>query len=209
MDLEPDAVAEAVGEALAVAGVLDHRTRGRVDVRAGDARTHRVDARLLRLLHDLVDLLAAPQAGSPNATVRVMSAWYPSHSAPEVELDDVALLEHAVVPARGAARPRSRRTRRSGRTPSRRRRPGASRARAGRATSRSVMPDREPLQDVVEREVGDLLGARSAASSSSSLIQRWRSDRVLGRRRARGPRGPRRACRGRPRSRRAPRTRAA
>ena len=129
VDVEADAVAEPVGEGIAVPGARDHVSGRGVDVRAGHAFAHGVDARLLGLAHGVVDL---PELGGGLAEgdrarhVGVVAA----EQRAEVQLDDVALLEGAVVRARGEARPRSRRTPRSTRTTVRRRRHGAAAPRA-------------------------------------------------------------------------------
>ena len=70
--LEPDAVAEAVAEAVAVAGGLDHLAGDAVDRLAFDAGRDRVQRGLLGLADGLVDL-ARRLAGSPVAKVRVPS----------------------------------------------------------------------------------------------------------------------------------------
>ena len=67
-------MSEPVREVLAVAGVLDHGAGRDIDGLAGDPGRDGVDTGLLRLLHDVVHLLSSV-AGSPKATVRVMSAW--------------------------------------------------------------------------------------------------------------------------------------
>ena len=56
VDLQPDAVPEAVHEGVAVARALDHLAAHGVDRRAGHARAHGVDPRLLRLPDHVVDL---------------------------------------------------------------------------------------------------------------------------------------------------------
>src|SRR4029453_17732557 len=61
VDLETDAVPEAVDEPRPVAGAVDHRSRGRVDLDPGHPRADRVDRRLLRLPDHVVAL--APLGG--------------------------------------------------------------------------------------------------------------------------------------------------
>src|SRR5438270_9960114 len=56
VDLEPDAVPEAVAEVLAVARVGDQLARGRVDVLAARARANLAERALLGLVNELVDL---------------------------------------------------------------------------------------------------------------------------------------------------------
>ena len=104
-------MADAVDEVLAVAGVGDHLARGAVDLLAGDARAHGLEAGLLRAADDLVDLallvgrLADVDGAGGVGAVAVLEAA-------EVEHDHVALLDdpvaHLVVRV-GAVRARSRR----------------------------------------------------------------------------------------------------
>src|SRR5207247_1148279 len=56
VDLQPDAVAEAVAELVAVAGLVDDRPRHRVDLPPGAPGAHGVQARLLGALDEPVDL---------------------------------------------------------------------------------------------------------------------------------------------------------
>ncbi len=62
MDLQADAVAEAVAEVPGVARCVDQRARGGVGVAPAHARAHRVEPGLLRAQDQLVDL-ARPLAG--------------------------------------------------------------------------------------------------------------------------------------------------
>src|SRR4051794_24931524 len=55
VDLEPDPVAQAVQERIAVPGPLDHVAARGVDGGPGDTGLHRVDAGLLRFAHDAMD----------------------------------------------------------------------------------------------------------------------------------------------------------
>src|SRR5205823_12829609 len=60
VNLEPDPVAEAVAELVAVAGLLDHRPRDRVDLPSSRPGAHRVQAGLLGALDERVDLARLP-----------------------------------------------------------------------------------------------------------------------------------------------------
>ena len=73
VDLDADAVAEAVAEVLAVAGGGDDVARDRVDLAAGGAGADRGERRLLRRAHELVDLARRAGRVSPVAKVRVQS----------------------------------------------------------------------------------------------------------------------------------------
>ena len=73
---DADAVAGAVDELLAVPRVGDHRASGPVDLLAGHAGPDRLDAGLLRLPHDLVDL--ADLCGAAHR--RTPCGWCPSRS---------------------------------------------------------------------------------------------------------------------------------
>ena len=69
---------DAVDEVLAVAGVGDHLARGAVDLLAGDARAHGLEAGLLRAADDLEDLaLLVGRLADVDAC-----GWCPSRSRP-------------------------------------------------------------------------------------------------------------------------------
>ena len=57
VNLAADAVAQAVAEFLAEPGLLDHVAGDAVGLHGGDAGAEELDRRLLRLQHDLVNLL--------------------------------------------------------------------------------------------------------------------------------------------------------
>ena len=69
-------------ESLAVAGGLDHRSRGPIDLADRDPGAHDGSRGRLRLLHDGVHLGQRP-AGSPTDSVRVVSLQYPSSTPPK------------------------------------------------------------------------------------------------------------------------------
>src|SRR4051812_44513286 len=93
---ETDAVAGAVDESLAVAGIGDHTPGRAVDVLAGDADADRFDRGLLRAADDLVHLgllrgrLAHVDGASHVRAVAILGAA-------EVEHDRVALLDDAIA----------------------------------------------------------------------------------------------------------------
>ena len=122
------------GNRFAVPASSIDRARGRVDVAGRGARAHGVDAGLLRLRgrpRGSRSARAAARRTRPSASCRSGSRPTGRRSRSSRRRPPRA----AGGRARGAARPRSRRTRRSCRTPVRRRPPGASRARARCATS--------------------------------------------------------------------------
>ena len=73
MDLEPDAVPEAVPELIAVPGGLDRGPRDAVDVAAGGTGPHILDGGELRIEHELVYVDAPRRSTAPVAIVRVQS----------------------------------------------------------------------------------------------------------------------------------------
>ena len=81
--LESDPVPGAMEEALAVAGGLDHRSRGPIDLPDRDPGAHDGPRGRLRLPHDGMDLGYAGARGSPTESVRVVSLQYPSSTPPK------------------------------------------------------------------------------------------------------------------------------
>ena len=93
----PDAVADAVDEVLAVAGVGDHLARGAVDLLARDPRPHRLEGGLLGLADDVVDLSAPRSVGASDVHGAGRVGPVAVLEAAEVEHDHVALLDRALA----------------------------------------------------------------------------------------------------------------
>jgi hypothetical protein len=103
------AVPEAVAEVLAVPGVGDHGSRGRVRIAPGGAGPHHVEPRLLRLADDLVRLAQRVRDLAHSERPRAVRAVAGEQRA-GVNQDELAFLHDPVarhrVRARGGRTPR-------------------------------------------------------------------------------------------------------
>ena len=155
MDLEPDAVAQAMAEVLAVARRVDDLARHGIDLAAGRPRTDRVQRLPLRLQHDLVDreLFRAGQRAGGEACACSRSSSRPAARPQSMTTSVPAGISTSRGSACGSApcSPATIGGNEAACAPMRRMVNSRS-----SATSRSVRPASPRLEHLVQRVVGEL-----------------------------------------------------
>src|SRR5262249_60674983 len=96
VSVHAEAVPQPVREELSVAGVLDHLSRGAVDVLTGDAGGERLDASALGAIDGRVDLPELVR-GRPEADRASDVRRIPAHLATRIDQHDVADREPPVA----------------------------------------------------------------------------------------------------------------